>query len=144
MSCQYTITLKLAAVGDRPGEGTLEVPVVYDGKASLLPGWASGKEGAPVARVQVTIETLDDLVERSGFDHLDWLLIDVEGSELAALCGASKTLRKTHRVIIEVARAPWSQECRRILEVDHGFQITAEVRQTEFTDYWFAERSLGM
>jgi FkbM family methyltransferase len=134
------VTIVSTAAGDAQRDGTLEVPFVQDGKSSLTPGWASGKQGIPIYSVTVKVTTLDELIEHSGFDHLDWLLIDVEGFELAALRGATKTLPRTRRVIIEVARGPDLLECRRILEQDFGFTIREEERQTEFTDVWLAER----
>jgi hypothetical protein len=128
------------ALGVGPGKGTLEVPVVYDGKSSLVPGWAAGNEGTPVVRLAVDIASLDQVVADAGFDRLDWLLIDVEGAEVSVLRGARQTLRATRRVIIEVARSPMLRECRQILVEEFGFRIVATEEQNEFTEYWYAVR----
>lgn len=42
---------------------------------------------------EVRIETLDDMVARLGVGKVDFIKIDVEGSELAVLQGATETLR---------------------------------------------------
>ena len=89
------------------------------------------------------VVTLDELVARAGFDRVDWLLIDVEGSELSALQGASRTLRITKTVIIEVSASAGRSECRRILEQDQGLRVTAVERQTDATDYWRVERPIA-
>ncbi|MCI4319973.1 MAG: FkbM family methyltransferase [Thermoplasmata archaeon] len=128
------------AVGSASGVGSLEVPPIYQGKASLVPGWATGGDGGPLKKVPVRIASLDDLVDRAGFERIDWLLIDVEGYELEVLRGASRTLARTKTVIIEVSASPGRSECRRILEEVHGLRVIAEEGQTETTDYWRAER----
>jgi FkbM family methyltransferase len=49
----------------------------------------------------VTISTIDAIVEETGLTTIDMLKIDVEGHDLAVLCGASKTLE---RGIIKLAQ----------------------------------------
>jgi FkbM family methyltransferase len=132
--------VRSVAAGERDGVGVLEVPEIYDGRASIVPGWASGAEGTPFRRIEVPIRTIDQEFSGSGFDRIDWLLIDVEGSELQALRGARKTLDRTRRVILEVARGPWREECRRILEADHDLRIRSVEPQSPVTEYWLAER----
>lgn len=59
---------------------------------------ARGDEHISVATI-----TLDDYVQQSELDRLDFIKIDVEGAELAALTGASDTLRSLRpTLIIEV------------------------------------------
>lgn len=48
------------------------------------------EEAAEGGSVETT--TVDDLVERAGVERVDFLKLDVEGAELAALQGASRTL----------------------------------------------------
>jgi FkbM family methyltransferase len=52
--------------------------------------------------VNVAVEELDELVHKMELSRVDWLKIDVEGSELDVLHGGSSTLHITRRVIIEV------------------------------------------
>lgn len=48
----------------------------------------------PCASHQVDVITLDEFVERTGLRHIVLLKIDTEGHELAALAGATRTLRE--------------------------------------------------
>lgn len=42
----------------------------------------------------VTTLTIDDLVERRGLERVDWIKLDIEGAERAALEGARETLQR--------------------------------------------------
>jgi len=46
------------------------------------------------AAVKVRTLSIDDLVEREKLDHLDFIKMDIEGSELAALMGAEQSIRR--------------------------------------------------
>jgi hypothetical protein len=45
-----------------------------------------------VVSTEIVIETLDDIAKREGIEFIDFLKIDTEGHELAALQGASTLL----------------------------------------------------
>jgi FkbM family methyltransferase len=136
-----TVAIAELALGASRSVGRLEVPEVWDGKASLLPGWATG--GRADLRVQirgVEVAPLDELMSAELSRPVDWLLIDVEGSELDVLRGAEATLRRTQTVILEVS---WATEaaCRRMLE-EAGLEVLAAEPQSQVTKYLVARRSV--
>lgn len=52
---------------------------------------------------EVETDTLDSIIETIGIDHVDWLKIDVEGSEYNVLLGAINTLKKNNlKLIMEI------------------------------------------
>ncbi|ABC82298.1 FkbM family methyltransferase [Anaeromyxobacter dehalogenans] len=81
------------ALWDRSGEA---LPFTEHGPATHL-GAAPGAAAA-VARTC----SVDDLVEARGLPRVDFLKLDVEGAELAALRGAERTLRR-HRPKLAIA-----------------------------------------
>jgi FkbM family methyltransferase len=58
------------------------------------------------AQEDVQMVRLDDLCASAGFGTIDLLKIDVQGYEARVLRGASKTLKQTERLIIEVILMP--------------------------------------
>ncbi len=77
-----------ALAGDHEG-----VRVFYPGSHSIRP------EGPEEDRV---ILKVDAVVQRTGLNRLDWLKVDVEGDEVAALRGSEETLKRFHpKIIIE-------------------------------------------
>ncbi len=77
---------------------------------------------------EVRIETMDDMVARLGIDKVDFIKIDVEGSELKVLQGATNTLRnnRLHLAIaayhdLETGEPELPQVCK--LLVDAGFRV---------------------
>ena len=77
---------------------------------------------------EVRIETMDDLVARLGIQKVDFIKIDVEGSELKVLKGATKTLRD-NRLNLAIAAyhdletgEPELPQVRKLLE-DAGFKV---------------------
>ena len=59
-------------------------------------------EGAVAEGGAIETTTLDELVERNGLRRVNFLKLDVEGSELAVLRGATQTLRE-HRPRLAIA-----------------------------------------
>jgi FkbM family methyltransferase len=57
---------------------------------TMGPGTTVDAEGDAVA----VTDTIDHLVERGGVDRVDFIKLDIEGSELSALRGAERTLRR--------------------------------------------------
>ncbi len=68
-----------------------ELPFLAAGRMTTLLDTA-GVDGDP--RVRTT--TLDDFVQRAGIDRVDFVKMDVEGSELNVLNGARQTLSSAH------------------------------------------------
>ncbi len=126
------------ALADREGTGTLYVPRLRDGRASLIRGAAADGADPGLAEVAVTVETLDRVVLPRGETTVDWLLIDTEGAEVAVLTGGPRTLERTTHLLLEVSEGT-SEACRRLLDA-RGFEIVSEERQTRFTSYLVARR----
>lgn len=93
----YPVALGSAAqtaslsVSDRehPGQNTL--------------GGFSYRETSQAYSIEVSVETLDQVVERESVNRIDLMKIDVEGSETAVIRGASAALRRFRPVIIAEA-----------------------------------------
>ncbi len=74
----------------------------------------------------VVTTTLDDFVQRSGIERVDYLKLDVEGHELSALRGAERLLRE-----------------RRIRALSFEFGGTQLDSRFFFRDYWKLLASYG-
>jgi hypothetical protein len=61
---------------------------------------ATGRTKSGQTYIQVPITTLDDWATQINLPHLDLLKLDIEGQELAALCGAAQTLARFRPSII--------------------------------------------
>jgi hypothetical protein len=58
------------------------------------PGTRIVPKSSAVGAASVRTVAIDDVVERENLEQVDFVKMDIEGSELAALQGAEKTLRK--------------------------------------------------
>ena len=97
------ITLQLALSRDQ-GRYRLYVAGGSDtARSSLEPEWRLDTAGRRKG-VEVTGESLDNLIDSLGLQIIDWLKIDVEGHEVSVLEGGRYALAKTKRLILEVAR----------------------------------------
>lgn len=90
-----------AAAGSAPGERVLAVDP-EGGGSSLLPG-AEGAAAAGVEARPVPVVTLDSLYAGGRRPLPDLVKLDVEGSELDALAGASSLLGAAELFVIEAA-----------------------------------------
>lgn len=119
-------------VSDRPGSAVLYVPVRADGYRLL--GWASLQPGNhPTAprqeEISVTLGTLD----AHGFDDVDFIKIDVEGHELAALNGARATITRCRPVVLIEVRPSNLAEVRRFFgTLDYTEKTIADFVSDEF------------
>jgi len=77
-----------AAVGDAVGQATLTLPR-GDNLGMFTLGEVEGEE-----TYSVTINTIDDLLEKQGVQSVSLVKMDIEGSEFRALRGAAKTFQK--------------------------------------------------
>jgi FkbM family methyltransferase len=81
-----------AAVGDRPGIATLYSPEPGSALASLYPRRDSYHQSYTLKEEKVKVVTIDGVIADFGIDVVDFLKLDVEGHELAALHGAQESL----------------------------------------------------
>jgi FkbM family methyltransferase len=77
-----------ALLGDASKEGWLHVNPDVPTGSSAQDKPTSGVSGEPVP-----VLTIDDVVKQSGFERCDFIKLDIEGSEVPAIRGASGTLR---------------------------------------------------
>jgi FkbM family methyltransferase len=130
------------AVGDRAGTAELRVPGLASGFASLRRDWvddARATPASPIRSIPVPVRTLDQILDERSVSSVDWLLIDVEGSEAAVLAGASRTLRASARVVVEVDVTSGGTVVASTLEAA-GLKIVSRYRQSARTEYWLATR----
>lgn len=99
------ITPLQLALSDSPGRRRFFLAGGGDsGTSSLEQDWFWRLDaGVKRREVEVQCETLDRLISSLGMDRIDWLKIDVEGHEISVLQGASATLSRTRKLILEVA-----------------------------------------
>lgn len=65
-------------------------------------GWSSVKRRISKKYVSVCAKPLDRVLEELKIDYVDWIKIDVEGSEHEVLKGLSKTIKRSRpRLIVE-------------------------------------------
>ena len=98
------VTIEPSAVGSSGGTADL----FHAGDVSGLSRVGSPNPAAPSGLpVRVNVVTLDDYCSSAGLTP-DWILIDVEGAELAALDGARRLLRQTSvAVVVEMHGSLW-------------------------------------
>ena len=71
---------------------------------TMLPLYLAGLASSPFQEegdyVLVQADTLDNIVKELGIQHIDFLKVDVEGSEIELLKGARKTLNIVEKAVI--------------------------------------------
>lgn len=104
------------SIGADDGEMTLFIP--EDGTMAMMPGNYSwiGSE------ITIPSLSLDSFIKKEGLDSIDIMKIDIEGYEVEALKGASKTLKNTKHVVLEYHSLKLKEECIEILK-KNGFDI---------------------
>jgi FkbM family methyltransferase len=100
------VDIEQAAVGSSSGNATMFVSGA-DGMSRM---GAQNSLLDSTETIAVPITTIDDYCARTGLEP-DWILIDIEGFELAALRGAARTIER-HRgslgLVVEIHPALWS------------------------------------
>jgi FkbM family methyltransferase len=115
--CQ-NVTIQGLALGDENAEADFYiVEARVAGCNSLKP------PDVPAATVlrRVRVVRLDDWLSSRGISRVDFIKLDVEGGELAALKGAAQLLERKPRPVIlaevqDVRTAPWGYPAREIIE----------------------------
>jgi FkbM family methyltransferase len=90
------LTVVPCAVGEKSGNANLHLTTMHQ-VASLVPNWIDsvteidplGERPLRLGTLQVEVQTLDTLIDRFGMPN--YIKIDVEGYELSALRGLSRT-----------------------------------------------------
>jgi FkbM family methyltransferase len=123
------------ALGEREGEAEFYVSSgASDGSSSLLRPTGHLEEHPKVffhESIKVTVVTLDQWVQTQAFSVVDFLWLDLQGGELAALRGASNLLPAVKVVFSEVclkplyAGAPLYPEFRAWMG-NNGFKVDRE------------------
>jgi FkbM family methyltransferase len=87
------VTLRNVALGDKPGRLDFTENFINSGNSRILRGRGE---------IMVEVETLDHSVP-PGWDSVDLVVMDVEGSEVHAMRGAAATLSRTRLLYAEFA-----------------------------------------
>ena len=116
------------------GNVTGEVPIHYSDKVA---GWASIHDqhglGNLPCNSTVSVLQLDDWLQGNPVNRLDFIKMDIEGSELDALLGARRMLSQFHPTIVAETKFGWNyDQIRKLLDVTgyecrplHGDSILA-------------------
>jgi hypothetical protein len=83
----------------------------------------------------VECDTLDNIL---GEQRVDVMKIDVEGAEVSALKGATRTLKNLRKIIVEVHGASNSDKVMQILEDTHNFR--SEIIETRIMNHIVGSR----
>ena len=90
-SCNNVYILQ-KAISDRKGYGRLKI---YPGQEAMS---TLNEDG----NIIVETDTLDNIIQDLGINRIDFLKIDIEGSEAVAIRGMKYTLKITKNIMIEV------------------------------------------
>lgn len=85
------VTCLPVAAGAAPGEGTLRVAAEYNAGHNTLGAFAYPTTEA-LRTETVAVETIDSVCARQQVDRVDFMKLDIEGAEFAALQGARKII----------------------------------------------------
>ncbi len=128
------VTLHNIAISEENGNVKLFKSETHSGTSSIL-----SKSDSKNESILIKSLTLDNFLGNS-YKKIDWLKIDVEGSELFVLKGASNTLKITSKIIIELHEEILNQNnqsSKEIIDIltNNNFKITT------FNEYWDAKSS---
>lgn len=87
---------------------------------------------AQVAPFHVVVKPLDLYIEEAGFEKVDLLCIDVEGSEARVLRGLSFWKYKPTMIVVEAFQDFRNQDAADLLRI-HGYE---KVNRIEFDDFY--------
>jgi FkbM family methyltransferase len=119
LSFSGNVTVQRFAVGNEDVEVDLFVADDWAaGYNSLRPPNVS----APTSTTRVHMVRLDDWLARHKIDHVDFIKLDIEGAELAALRGAQKLLEVRPRPVLlvevyDIRTQPWGYPAREIVQL---------------------------
>ncbi len=103
------VRLNRVAVGDHAGTAELYMPGQDDGQASLRKhSFGSWKNVSRISTFECQAVRLDDYTSTRPLNHLDFIKCDVEGAELLALKGATKTLLRFAPILFLEVCGNWT------------------------------------
>jgi FkbM family methyltransferase len=96
------VTVHPLAISDREGGAELKFSGVFDGFACLTQGDHGRSECQRAPRISITVRTsdLDTICSKSGIARVDLIKMDIEGAEMLALQGMTRTLRRDRPILI--------------------------------------------
>lgn len=94
-----------AALGAADGEATLAIAEAGHEGQNTIGERVSNPKVAAARHERVRVTTIDGLVSEHGLDRVDVVKLDVEGSEVEALLGATETLRRHRPLLLIEAEA---------------------------------------
>lgn len=105
LSCDSVIVQKALAAS----AGTTAFHAGTASASLLVPGRLGEHfpSSVPIEKCEVRCETLDALVDSGEIIQPDTIKLDVQGGELAALRGATKTLRGVYALVVELSWSPF-------------------------------------
>jgi FkbM family methyltransferase len=100
------------------GNVTGQVPIHYSDKEA---GWASihGQHGLGnlPCNSAVSVIRLDEWMQNNSLNRVDFIKLDIEGSELDALLGGRQMLNHFHPTIVAETKFGWNyEEIRQLLD----------------------------
>jgi len=128
-----TIRVDGRALGKSAALAVIHECAEKPGMASLNAEWVGPNTRGPIVGHPIRVETLDTVMIEYSLQGIDWLLLDVEGSELAVLEGAARALEVTRRIIIELSE-PTREDVTALLN-ERGFRQAAFALQSARTAY---------
>lgn len=131
------IQLINVALGNNEGKTALFVPTNSIGSASIHQKWVNPYLNEMVTRFNVEVTTIDRIA--ANLQIINWLLIDVEGSEYELLRGGSETLKRVRNIIIEVSHTNTEKVPKLLLE--SGFRPVISGSKTATSEYWLFSRA---
>jgi FkbM family methyltransferase len=131
-NCHNTIVAPKAA-GDKRGVVKLRVP--RPARRGHVPATASIVWSFEEAlEIDVEADTLDNIVDETGLDTVDFVKIDVEGAEGLVVKGAERTLRKSRAILIEI----WPENTWIISYLQAlGYKLTKVIDHYAYKNYLF-------
>lgn len=111
-----------AALSNKVGEATFTLNKTEQASSLLeinpVMSNAYELDMAVAERISVRVNTLDQIAADLKIDTVDLLKVDVQGAERELLAGATKTLRSTKYIQIEVLVVEHYHGCARFFELD--------------------------
>jgi FkbM family methyltransferase len=131
-NCHNTIVAPKAA-GDKRGVVKLRVP--RPARRGHVPATASIVWSFEEAlEIDVEADTLDNIVDETGLDTVDFVKIDVEGAEGLVVKGAERTLRKARAILVEI----WPENAWIISYLQAlGYKLTKVIDHYTYKNYLF-------